>query len=208
MVLGFVPLAQPEHMFWGGWDPTYRAAFGLVGITEMEGRLYPCIQVLLLLWLELFPHLTVCVPVQPGQQVVIVLFAGQAVGSLPLGLLSESALDVPPWCLKVKLLCKQQLGFGPAPMKQFLRLPSPFEEVDNGCSQRPTDTVPRVLLLLEAVVCLAPCLFQGLDLVGWLGLDEMVNGFDVLDEDLITWVDVAFGVYVISDIQKSSSVMS
>ena len=191
-------------MFWGGWDPTYRAAFGLVGIAEMEGRLYPCIQVLLLLWLELFPHLAVCVPVQPGQQVVIVLFAGQTVGSLPLGLLSESALDVPPWCLKVKLLRKQQLGFGPAPMKQFLRLPAPFEEVDNVCSQRPTDTVPRVLLLLEVVVCLAPCLFQ----VGWPGLDEMANGFDVLDEDLITGVDVAFGVHVISGIKKSSSVMS
>ena len=109
MVLGFVPLAQPEHMFWGGWDPTYRAAFGLVGIREM---LYPCIQVLLLLWLELFPHLAVCVPVQPGQQVVIVLFAGQPVGSLPLGLLSESALDVPPWCLKVKLLRKRSLVSG------------------------------------------------------------------------------------------------
>ena len=162
----------------------------------------------MLLLFQLFAHLAICVPVQACEQVVVELFACQPGGSLPLGLLSESALDVPPWCLKVKLLRKQQLGFGPAPMKQFLRLPAPFEEVDNVCSQRPTDTVPRVLLLLEAVVCLAPCLFQGLDLVGWLGLDEMVNGFDVLDEDLITGVDVAFGVHVISGIKKSSSVMS
>ena len=93
-------------------------------------------------------------------------------------------------------------------MEQFLRLPTPFKEVDYGRGKRPTDTVPGVLFLLELLVGLAPCLLQGLDLVLWPGLDEVVDGFDVLDEDLITGINVAFGMDVIRHIKEPSGVMS
>ena len=85
MALGFVPLAQPQHMLWCCRDSTQWAALGLVCITELEGGLYPGVQMMLLLLFKLFAHLPVCVPVQACKQVVVEWFAGQPGGSLPFG---------------------------------------------------------------------------------------------------------------------------
>ena len=80
--------------------------------------------------------------------------------------------------------------------------------MDNGGSKRPTHSVPGVLFLLELLVGLAPCLLQGLDLVWWPGLDEVVDGFDVLDQDLVTGIDVALGMDVVGDIEEPSCVVA
>ena len=59
---------------------------------KLEGGLYPCVQVVLLLLFELFAHLSVGVPVQSCEQVLVVLFTGQPGSPLPLGFLGEGAL--------------------------------------------------------------------------------------------------------------------
>ena len=74
-------------------------------ITKLDSRLDPGVEVMLLLLFQLFAHLAICVPVQACEQVVVELFACQPGGSLPLGLLSECALDLPAGCLEVKVLC-------------------------------------------------------------------------------------------------------
>ena len=134
--------------------------------------------------------------------------AGKSVGSLPLCLPCEGELNLPPWSLEVYLLCQQKLGFWSTPVKQFLRLPTPFKEVHNGCSQGPTDAVPGILLLLELVVGLSPGLLQGWELLGWPCLDQVVNSLDVVYQDLITGIDVALGMNVIGDIQQASRMVS
>ena len=159
----------------------------------------------LLLLFERLPHLSVRVPVQACQQVMVVLIAGQPGGPLPLGFLCEDALQLPPRLLDVKLMGKKELGFGASPMKQLGRLPAPFKEVDNGGSQWSTNGVPKVLLL-ELLVGLLPC--SSWYLVLGPGLNEVVYGFDVLDQDLITGINVALGMDVIGHIQEPTGVVA
>ena len=71
------------------------------------------------------------------------------------------------------------------------------QEVDNGGSQGSTNSVAGVLFLLELLVCLVPCLLQRWQLVRGPGIDEVVDGFDVLDQDLVTGVNVSFGMEVV-----------
>ena len=104
VVLVLVPLAKPQDVFWCGWDSTYRARFGLVCIPGVDGCLYPSIQIVLLWGLELLPHLSVGVPVQTCEQVSIVCSACQSVCALPLRLLGEGELYLPPWSLEADLL--------------------------------------------------------------------------------------------------------
>ena len=72
----------------------------------------------------------------------------------------------------------------------------------------PRTAVPGILFLLELLVCLSPCLLQGLELLGWPCLDQVVDGLDMVYQDLVTGVDVALGMNVIGDIQQSSRVVS
>lgn len=76
MVLSLVPFAQPENVFCCGRDMALWTVFGLVRITVLKCRLNPGVEVMLLLLLEVFPHLPVCVPIQARQQVLAVRLAG------------------------------------------------------------------------------------------------------------------------------------
>ena len=93
-------------------------------------------------------------------------------------------------------------------MHEFGGLPAPFLEVDNGGCQWSTDTVPRVLLGLKLLKCLLPRLFKGWELIFWPCLDEVVNGLDVMNEDLVTGINVSFAVDIIGDIKQTSRVVA
>ena len=86
-------------------------------------------------------------------------------------------------------------------MQEVSRLPSPFQEVDNRGCQGSSYSVPWVLFLLQLLSGQLPRLFKSWHLVGWPCLDEVMDGSDVLYDDLICRVDVALGMDIIDDIQ-------
>ena len=60
------------------------------------------------------------------------------------------------------------------------------------------DCVPWVLFGLELVVGGCPGLFQGSQLLGGPGMDEAVDGSDVVDNDLVSGINVLFVMEIVS----------
>lgn len=87
-------------------------------------------------------------------------------------------------------------------------MPSPFLEVHEGSGQRTSNTVPGVLLGLELLVSGVPSLFKSRKLLWGPCLDKVMDGFDVVNEDLITWLDVALAVDVVGYVNHPSCVMA
>ena len=84
-----------------GWDLALRAGLGLVRISKLQCRLDPGVKVVLLLLLEVLPHLPVGVPIQSCQQVLAVLLTGESGCALLLSFTGKGSLNDPPWLLKV-----------------------------------------------------------------------------------------------------------
>ena len=59
-----------------------------------------------------------------------------------------------------------------------------------------------MLSLAELVGDLCPCLLKVLDLVCWPVVKESVNGLDVVQNDLVTRVDVLVAVQIIGVVKK------
>ena len=89
-----------------------------------------------------------------------------------------------------------------------MNIPLPFEQVCNGCRHGATNYIPGVLSLLELVMHLSPSLLEMLELVGRPGVVEVVQSFDVVQNDLVTWVDVFVAVQVTGAIKQAPRMMS
>ena len=61
---------------------------------------------------------------------------------------------------------------------------------------------------MQLLVSGSPCLFKGRNLVLGPCLEELVYGSDVVNDDLISRVEIAFAMQVIRAVKESSLVMS
>ena len=100
--------------------------------------------------------------------------------------------------MHVKLIAQQERSFRSGPSHQIGSLPSPFLEIGDGCSHGSTDCVAWVLLGLKLVIA---SLLQRSQLLRGPGMDEAVDGFDVVDDDLITWIDVLLLAQVVGTVK-------
>ena len=64
-----------------------------------------------------------------------------------------------------------------------------------------------MLSLAELVGDLCPCLLKVLDLVRWPVVKEGVNGLDVVQNDLVTRVDVLVAMQIIGAVKKPTCMM-
>ena len=151
---------------------------------------------------EGFPHGMIGVPTQSGDEVVMVWSAGHSVDALCFGFLKQGPLQLPPRLMKVQLIAQHERGFWSGPSHECACLPAPLLEIRDGCSHGASDGVPRVGLGLELSKGGLPGLFQGCHLLCGPGMDEAVDGFDVVQDDLVSWVDVLFVVEVIGAVKK------
>ena len=88
-----------------------------------------------------------------------------------------------------------------------MRLVPDLVQVGNGGSHRALDHIPCILSLLEACVKLCPCLLKVLELIPWPIVVEGVHCLDVVQNDLVGWVNVFVAVQIIGTIQEATCVM-
>ena len=157
-----------------GIDLTQRASFDLGGLTKLHCCLDPSVEVVLALGWQRFLHLMIGVPVEACDEVVMMRSAGQSVYALILGLLEQGPFQLPPRLLQVKLIAQHERSFRSVPSHQVGSLPAPF-----------------------LVICGFPGLFQCCQLLRGPGMDKAVDGSDVVDDDLISWINVLFVVEII-----------
>ena len=93
--------------------------------------------------------------------------------------------------------------FTPVPLIDGVSRIVPFFEVGKGGCHGSFHLVPGVLLFVDLVADGNPGLFDVLDVVVWPMVDQGVESPDVMDDDLVTWVSILFGVLVIDDISQS-----
>lgn len=98
--LPLVPLAKPQDVLGCGWRPANGALLCLAGFSELYCSLYPCFQMWPEFSRQLFDHLAVYMPVQAGDQMLMMLSLSQATSSLVLSFSHENLLNLPPWILK------------------------------------------------------------------------------------------------------------
>ena len=102
----------------------------------------------------------------------------------------------------------EESRFLPCPPQEGGSLPSPFLQVGDGGSHGSADSVPGMVLCLKLVVGGCPCLFKGWELVRWPGLQELMDGLDVVNDDLVSRVYVALGVEIIGAVKEPAFVMA
>lgn len=84
MRLSSVPATQPQNVLGSSRDVTQGAAFGLGCIAEMECSLDPRVEMVFVLLLQVLPHLLIGVPVQAGDEILMMWFAGYPMNALLL----------------------------------------------------------------------------------------------------------------------------
>ena len=131
----------------------------------------------------------------------MVLFLGQSGCPLAGGFLQELLLKLPPWLSEAEGIFGHVGRFRSCPLVQIGRLPLPLEEVGNGGCDWALDGVPRMGFGAQLLVDARPGLLQVLNLIGWPSLVQRVDGSDVMDDDLVGWVEVLVAVEVKSGIE-------
>ena len=92
-------------------------------------------------------------------------------------------------------------------MIEVMHIPSPLCHVCDGSRHGAFNCVPGVLFALEVGMGGLPGLLQLLELVWWPGLDELMHGPDMVDDDLVSWVSIPVAVDVVDDVKDASIVV-
>ena len=127
---------------------------------------------------------------------LVVLFLGQSGGALAGGFLQELLLYLPPWLSEAEGIFGQVGRLWSGPLVQIWCLPLPLKEVGNGGCNWALDGVPGMGFVAQVLVDARPGLLQVLNLIGGPSLVQRVNGLDVMDDDLVSWVEVLVAVEV------------
>ena len=135
-------------------------------------------------------------------------FACQSGNALVFGLLFQGPPEFPPRVLEVDLLLEEERAAGSMPSMDVLDLPFPFQDVGDCGSHRTPDHIPWTLLGLELIVELSPSLLQMGELFWWPVVIQGVHGFDVVQDDLVSWIHVLLAVEVIRGVQQTSRAMT
>ena len=142
-------------------------------------------------------------PIDAADQVLAVSLASQPAGPLLLCFMVEGLFDGRPIILHIDVGLCHEGSFMPVPLINGVSRPAPFFEVGKGGCHGSFHLVPGVLLFVDLVADGNPGLFDVLDVVVWPMVDQGVESPDVMDDDLVTWVSILFGVLVIDDISQS-----
>ena len=184
------------------------AKFGFAIFFEVDSPLGPCPQVRFVFPWDAADHLSVGVPVDACNQVLMVLFTGQPGGALGFGFLQQCTFKLPPWILDGDLIFHQVWSSGSVPSVDVIDLPIPLHHICYGCSHGSSYHIPWVLFLVGLIVNLSPRLFEVLDLFWRPGVVECVHGLDVVQNDLISRVHVLVAMQVIGAVQEPSCMMA
>ena len=85
MLLGFVPLAEPEDVLGRGVDLAQWTLLDLSGLPKLYSSLNPSAEVMLALGWQCLLHLMIRVPVNACDEVMVEGSAGNSVDALVLG---------------------------------------------------------------------------------------------------------------------------
>ena len=202
-----VPFAQPKYVLCGRRDFANGAHLGFAILLEVDGCLRPGPQMWFVLAWNGADHLSVSVPVKSSNKMLLVLFAGKSCRALCLGFWQQCTFNFPPRILQGDLSLNQVGSTGSMPSMDVLDLPSPFQHICNGCCHGTSHHISWMVPLTELVVDLGPCLLELLELVRRPVVKESIYGFDVVQNDLITRVDVLVAVQIIGAVKKPTGMM-
>ena len=104
------------------------------------------------------------VPVNAGEEVLVIGPAGNPANALLLGLQEKGPFKLPPGLVQTEFMCLEERSLRPCPPQEGGSLPSPFLKAHDGGGNGASDCVPWILLGLELLVCTA--LWARLGLVG------------------------------------------
>ena len=130
-------------------DMTQGTGLGGVALFAVQCSLNPCLEVPSLLVRQLGSELSIGVPINAGEQVLMVPSLCEPVCTLLLGLTEELMLKGPPRFLEMHLIGQHEWCFCSGPMKKIMHIPSPLGHVGDGGCHGSLNCVPGVLLALE-----------------------------------------------------------
>ena len=203
MALVVVPSAKPHNVLWGGWDSAERARLDFVTFPVVQGCLVPCFHVLELLLVQDFCCFLGCRPIESTDQILTVLPASNAAGALLLCFMVQSLFYSGPIISQIDVGFGHESRFVSVPLIERVCCPAPLIEVGQSGCQGSLDAVPLVGFVAELVADGDPGLFDMLDVVQRPVCDEGVQGSDVMDNHLVTWISKFLLGLVIDDVLQT-----